>query len=139
MVRDPHGVCWSNAGGTSNRGVVRFPLLRHLRTVVGWSAANLSCELFGLLYPTQYRRVRYEDLTSDHAQVLDALFGSLPHEQAGGDETNNRHQLYGNHNRYTGFARETIHEDVRWKMQMSSGQQAVVSVLTWPLRLRYGY
>ncbi len=139
LVRDPRGVSWSNANGTRKRDEVRFPLLRHLRTVVGWSAANLSCELFGLLYPAQYCRVRYEDLTSDHAQILDALFGSLPHEQAGGDETNNRHQLYGNHNRYKGFARETIREDVRWKMKMPSGQQAVVSVLTWPLRLRYGY
>ena len=132
-------MCWSNAGGTHKRGVVRFPLLRHLRTVVGWSAANLSCELFNLLYPAQYRRVRYEDFTSDHARILDVLFASLPQGQAGGAQTNNRHQLYGNHNRYKGFARETIREDVRWKMQMPSGQQAVVSVLTWPLRLRYGY
>ena len=139
VVRDPHGVCWSNAGGTHKRGVVRFPLLRHLRTVVGWSAANLSCELFNLLYPAQYCRVRYEDFTSDHARILDALFASLPQGQAGGAQTNNRHQLYGNHNRYKAFARETIREDVRWKMQMPSCQQAVVSVLTWPLRLRYGY
>lgn len=140
VVRDPRGVCWSNAGGTRKRGVVRFPMLRHFRTVFGWSAANLACELFGLLYPAQYRRVRYEDLTRAPAITLEALFAALPHGSApAGAETNNRHQLYGNHNRYKGFAPDTVREDVRWATQMPSGQQALVSALTWPLRSRYGY
>lgn len=140
VVRDPRGVCWSNAGGTRKRGVIRFPLLRHLRTVFGWSAANLTCELFRLLHPAQYRRVSYEDFTRDHAQLLDALFAALPHARGStGAATGNRHQLYGNHNRFKGFASETVREDVRWKTQMPDGQQALVSVLTWPLRLRYGY
>lgn len=89
VVRDPRGV--SNAGGTGKRGVVRFPNLRHLRTVFVWSASNLSCELFGLLHPAQYRRVRYEDITRSHAQALEKLFASLPRSQnATGAKTDNR-------------------------------------------------
>ena len=143
VVRDPRAVCWSNAGGTRKRGgVVRFAFLRHLRTTFGWWAANLSCELFGRLYPEQYQRVRYEDVARSHPEVLKTLFAALPEQDAppsGGGTDGNRHQLYGNHNRYRGFEADEIREDARWKTGMSRGQRALVAALTWPLRLRYGY
>jgi len=142
VVRDPRGVCWSNAGGTKKRGgVVKLFTLRHLRTALGWWVANLACELFRWLHPARYRRLRYEDFTRSPAEALETLFAGLPHEHTS-DRTptgGNRHQLYGNQTRYKGFAPDKVREDVRWKMQMSSGQRALVAALTWPLRLRYGY
>ena len=143
VVRNPRGVCWSNAGGTrKGRGVVKHPFVRHLRTAVGWWAANLSCEAFGRRHPERYTRVRYEDLTQSHAEMLQKLFATLlPGAEAPAlpRGCGNRHQLYGNQNRYKDVTPEDIHEDVRWKSQMPRGQQGFVAALTWPLRLRYGY
>jgi sulfotransferase family protein len=143
VVRDPRAVCWSNAGGTRKRGgVVRFPSLRHLRTTFGWWLANLSCELFGLLYPERYKRVRYEDIARSHAEALATLFAALPtqRESTPGTETQgNRHQLRGNQSRYESIKPAEIREDARWKSVMPVGQQAFVGALTWPLRTRYGY
>ena len=46
--------------------------LRCGSTVLAWSVANLSCELFGLIYPRQYVRLRYEDLVSSPREALSA-------------------------------------------------------------------
>jgi len=55
VVCDPRGKCWSAAGGAwKSHAIIRNSALRHLRTAVVWSAANLSCELFRWLDPTQY-------------------------------------------------------------------------------------
>ena len=143
VVRDPRGVCWSNAGGAwKRRARVKSPALRHLKTSLGWWAANLSCELFGRLYPEQYQRVRYEDLARSHAAILDGLFAKLapgkPATAAGAQAAINRHQLYGNSARYRDPT-ANIREDVRWKSRMPAAQQTLVAALAWPLRLRYGY
>ncbi len=143
VVRDPRAVCWSNAGGTRKRGgVVRFPSLRHLRTALGWWLANLSCEVFGLLYPERYQRVRYEDIARSPAESLAALSAALPPQgkaTPGTEMHGNRHQLRGNQSRFEIIKPAEIREDARWKSAMPAGQQALVAALTWPLRLRYGY
>jgi len=79
---------------------------RHFATCAWW-AANLSCELFGWLYPEQYQRVRYEDIARSHTEALKTLFAALPTQSAAAPRTEmhgNRHQLYGNHSRYKSFA-----------------------------------
>jgi hypothetical protein len=143
VIRDPRAVCWSNAGGTRKRGgVVRFPSLRHLRTAFGWWSANLSCELFGLLYPERYQRVRYEDIARSPAESLAALSAALPTQgeaTSGTEMHGNRHQLRGNQSRYEIIKPAEIREDARWKSAMPAGHQTLVAALTWPLRLRYGY
>ena len=142
VVRDPRGAFWSNAGGTRKRGLVRFPFLQHLKTSLGWWVANLSCELFSWRYPASYTRVRYEEVASSHQAVLESLFGALSKGEAQALDPgvrNNRHQLYGNHNRYKDFTPADVREDARWKTAMPGAQRAFVSALTWPLRLKYGY
>ena len=143
-VRDPRGVCWSNASGAwQRRARVKILALRHLNTSFGWWAANLSCELFGRLYPAQYQRVRYEDLARSHATILDGLFAQLssgqPPPAVQPQTAANRHQLFGNSARYRDLSPGNIREDVRWRSQMPAGQRRLVTALTWPLRLRYGY
>jgi len=142
VLRDPRGVCWSTVSGAwSRRAVLRSRTLRYVRTALGWLAANLSCEVFRWLYPEQYRRVRYEDLNSSHQEVLTGLFQdlSLPEVEAAKTAGDNRHQLYGNQSRYRHFEPAAIQEDVRWQSKMPAAERNFVSVLTWPLRLRYGY
>lgn len=143
LVRDPRGVCWSNIGPSWKReAVVKNEVVRHIRTVLGWWVANLSCELFGKLYPTQYSRVRYEDLSREYQAVLKGLLVaqqiqtvSSIHEKAKA----NRHQLFGNFGRYREVSPSEIREDARWRRKMPPTQRAFVSITTWPLRTRYGY
>ncbi len=142
IVRDPRGVCWSNVRRTRRQRAVRLPLLHHLKTSIGWWAANLSCELFRLRYPERYTRVRYDDLARSYETVLSSLRASLgiePAPRTKSAASDNRHQLFGNHNRLKGFSPAEIREDVRWKTTMPSLQKIVVAAATWPLRRRYGY
>ncbi len=151
VVRDPRGVSWSNAGGAWRKRAEKLPTslrpisvaLRHVRTALGWSVANLSCEIFARLYPVQYSRVRYEDFTAAPAETLGAVFGQVAPdagwELAALNKRTNRHQLYGNKSRYRALSPATLHEDRRWKIELPARQRRLVSVLTWPLRTRYGY
>lgn len=142
IVRDPRGVCWSNAGGTRKRGKVKLPLLKHVKTSLGWWVANLSCEIFAWRYPEHYTQVRYDDLARSYNPVLERLFAMFPARCAPTSDmevSDNRHQLYGNHNRYKGFSPTSVREDVRWRKAMPVAQKVFVGALTWPLRLRYGY
>jgi sulfotransferase family protein len=151
LVRDPRGVCWSNVSGKRRRrgqplpDIERSPVrfVRHLRTVLGWWSANLVCELFGLLFPSQYARVCYEELAESPESALGKIFQSLdlgPGPKLGAVNANdNRHQLSGSRVRYQAVDPSEMRQDVRWKTQMPSADRRMISILTWPMRLRYGY
>lgn len=140
IVRDPRAVCWSALKKASSKG--RIGVSRSAfssMTVLSWWAANLSCEIFGWIYPDQYQRVRYEDLARSPRDVIARL---LP----GGDCTfeslearGNRHQLYGNRMRAHSLSIASVREDDAWQTEMPVGTRRLVYVLSWPLRLRYGY
>jgi len=146
LIRDPRGVCWSNAGGAWKRNaLIKNPFLRHIRTSIGWWAANLSCELFGRLYPAQFQRIRYEDLVRSPSCAVEHIFSKLPSPQEPAQTpgqvqvASSRHQLFGNFARYRDLGLSEIHADTRWKTAMSPAQRAFVAAATWPLRRRYGY
>lgn len=143
IVRDPHGVCWSNASGAWRRrnSLMKSVTVRHLKSSLGWWAANLSCELFRCAHPEQYQRVRYEDLARSPAEIRNRLLAQMSPEQGrpDGTATNNRHQLFGNQGRHREVDPSNIREDVRWRTEMPAWQRVLVSILTWPLRRRYGY
>jgi hypothetical protein len=67
LTREPVAVCWSALKQKKRQhgAVHKKSFLDALRCgwiVLGWSIANLSCELFRKLYPRQYVHLRYEDL-----------------------------------------------------------------------------
>jgi len=150
-VRDPHGVCWSNVAGKRRRRGKLLPeiqnsprrFIRHLRTLLGWWAANLDCEVFAWRHPTQYVRVRYEDLVNAPEETLDQIFRKLrlgPGPKL--DDlsiSKNRHQLFGNRVRYRAPSRSDIRPDVRWTKEMKPLDRWLVSAFSWPLRARYDY
>jgi hypothetical protein len=144
LVRDPRGVCWSSASGAwKQHAWIKNRYLRYLRTALGWWAANLSCELFAKFYPDQYSRVRYEDLVESHVATLDRPFAALHTETIAPplqtSTAANRHQLYGNHGRYNELRSSEIREDSRWRAEMPSAHRAWGAMISWPLRLSYGY
>jgi hypothetical protein len=140
LVRDPRGVAFSslNPDGVRKRSRPRRPLGLCIRTMFGWWAANLSCELFGKLHPRHYVRLRYEELVRAHAVELERLTDAaqIPRAPAPSDESN-RHQLFGNAMRFAEIT--TIEDDQRWRGEMPTRIVRAVEVLSWPLRKRYGY
>ena len=145
LVRDPRAVCWSTI-----RTLVKVkkgkrsasPRSRCLQTAIGWTAANLACEIFGVVHPKNYLRVRYEDLMLAPRQVIDEVFSRLALqsppalERAGTGD--NRHQLYGNAVRFGRSSLSTLKEDVSWKSAMPKAYRGLAA-FTWPLAAKYGY
>lgn len=148
LTRHPMGACWSVLKRSDRKakkeGRKPYPyVLRCSWTVLGWSVANLSCELFGLIYPRNYVRLRYEDLVRSPAKVLHSLFEKVLPDISWSFEDastrHNRHQLYGNTVRYRPPAIEDVKEDLKWKTEMPREYSRVVLALSYLLRVRYGY
>lgn len=148
IVRDPRAVFWSVLKQKRRRARHRgYAPPREdrlgVRTMIGWSLANLSCELFGLLYPNGYVRVHYEDLTHSPAGVLEALYQKLlPNVKWNINEigtSGNRHQLHGNAMRYRPLSVAEIRQDLSWIADMPQKYLRVIMPISYPLRRRYGY
>jgi sulfotransferase family protein len=144
IVRDPRAVCWSairrserRASGPTNH------FLRSAWTMLGWWAANVTCETFRWRYPKQYLRVRYEDLARSPRETLQRLLEralSRPEVDFGEPgSSDNRHQLYGNRMRHQQLSLADVTGDERWKVEMPRADQRIASCLSWALRWRYDY
>lgn len=147
LMRDPTAVCWSVLKQKYRRAErqgrrVRYQTLRCGWVVLSWGFSNLACELFGLVHPKQYLRLRYEDLARSPDGRLQALFARFLPElrwSAEAGVADNRHQLQGNRIRFQEIAIEDVREDLSWKTEMPPKYSRVVRPLSYLLRLRYGY
>jgi hypothetical protein len=105
--------------------------------------ANLSCELFGWLYLGQYLRLSYEDVASSPREALRAVFEAvspdLPARLEEPEASGNRHQIYGNRMRRRRLRFADVRLDGGWQSEMAPRYRRLAAVLSWPLRLRYGY
>jgi hypothetical protein len=117
--------------------------MRPLRTVVGWTVANLACETFGLFHPDQYLRVRYEDLVRTPVKVLGQIYARVsldpPAILEAAGRRRNRHQLYGNAMRFETLWPAELKEDIAWRTALPKGYRWLVRSLSWPLCIRYEY
>jgi hypothetical protein len=143
LVRDPRAVAWSAVKKAGRRGTRPLLPLRSASAALGWWVANLACELFGRSHPDRYVRLRYEDLARGPGEEMQGLFAKLapgsewPAEAIGGSD--NRHQLYGNRMRGANLTLAEVREDAAWQCDMPRLYRFLVSLLTAPLRWRYGY
>lgn len=146
LVRDPRAVCWSSVRTAEKHQDTRLmsaPIVRCLRSSVGWIAANLACELFGRFHPQQYMRLYYECVCRSPQDVLRTILKKVSAEPlAILDPTrnfDNRHQLYGNSMRFKRLALDDVREDTIWRSQMPRGLSRLAAALCWPLGAKYGY
>jgi hypothetical protein len=143
LVRDPRAVAWSGVKKAGRRGTRPLLPLRSASAALGWWVANLACELFGRTHPEGYVRLRYEDLARAPGDEMQGLFAKLvpgsewPAEAIGGCD--NRHQLYGNRMRAANLSLAEVREDSAWQRDMPRLYRSLVSLLSAPLRWRYGY
>ncbi len=143
IVRDPRGVCWSAVKKAGRQGTRPLVALRSTGAALGWAIANTACEVFGQRYPDQYLRLRYENLATNPAlvmqEVLQKLLPGGRWRSEGIGAGDNRHQLYGNRLRARSLSLADIKVDDAWRRDMPGASRALVAALTAPLRARYGY
>ncbi len=151
LVRDSRGVAFSWTKHVSTPeiegGRVQF-MGRYSPVEMGarWVVFNLLFHLLSRLsVPTLF--TRYERLVESPRLELERIFehvGSELDERAlgfvrdGEVELRADHTVSGNPMRFRNGA-VPLTRDEEWRTNMSRGNQLLVSALTWPLLLRYGY
>ena len=116
------------------------------RTALRWNAANLLLDLAaaGPVKPNALTRLRYEDLVAEPVETLNRLWewmGETPpvldflHENPIPVSTG--HTVAGNPDRFETSVRLRL--DDAWRTKLAPRRRALVTALTFPLLLRYGY
>jgi len=120
-----------------------MPLKRPWRSAVFWDLENLGLEL--LRRSTgRSARLRYEDLTSDPGRCLSAALAAVGVEadldflQRPVVQLGPNHTIAGNPLRFR-RGEVTIEPDLEWRRRLGGGSRWVVTALTWPLLVRYGF
>jgi len=116
-----------------------------LGSTIEWSAMNF------LMQPLKrsngsYMMLRYEDFVNRPKETLQQIMVNMGEDQMDldffrGEKHVNlkaNHTVSGNPNRFQN-GEVYIQPDGEWQQKMSIGQKAVVTALTWPLLINYGY
>jgi hypothetical protein len=148
LVRDPRAVAYSWQRQKLARDLPEGGLMARKGAAasgVHWTVWNEVAERLGRNRPDRYLRLRYEDLVADPGQALQrvlALVGNLaeraPHAVSHSAELGTNHAVAGNPSRFD-RGRVAIELDSQWTDQLSARDRSVVTLLTSPIRRRYGY
>ncbi len=149
LVRDPRGVAysWSKTVQRPEQSghqymAVWSPRLSSRR----WMSNNLLVAALDLARVPRMR-VRYEDMARDPGGTLRRIltFAGTPPTaellrfvEGTSAELRPTHTAYGNPMRFD-TGRIQIRLDEAWRKKLPRRQRGTIEVLTWPLRLRYGY
>ncbi|PZS33654.1 MAG: sulfotransferase family protein [Pseudonocardiales bacterium] len=151
LVRDSPGVAHSWAKQVRRPDVIDdgeewMARCSPAKVSLQWAAQNAA---FDLLAATRVpvRRERYEDLVADPIAVLGRIrgFAQLPHDPTAtsfvtGDVVHLKtgHTVSGNPMRFASGPVQLRRDDA-WRSELPVARRRLVSALTLPLRLRYGY
>lgn len=103
-----------------------------------WNLLNVGMEMVRRT-PVRSDLVRYEDLALDPDAVLDRLVPSAANGSRGREvRLDINHSVSGNPLRFS-HGTITIRPDREWMALMKRGDRSVVTAMTWPLLVRYGY
>lgn len=148
LVRDPRAVAYSwlqkrlQPDPESPEYMAQYgPAASSLR----WMARNLSTEALWRRSPKRYLLLRYEDFVAEPqraiARVLE-LVGeekiSLPHAGEHEVKLGVNHNVWGNPSRFRTGTVE-IRPDRKWVSNIEPGDRRLITALTLPLLVRYGY
>lgn len=150
LVRDSRGVAhsWSKAGirkpqSTDGDTMGTYP---PRRLAVLWAALQLECSLLGVLAPYA-ARVRYEDLVARPRPTLEAALvdlglpapaSALAHVGERSVDLAPSHGVAGSRSRFTA-GRIELELDDAWRSALRPGARRVVTAVTLPQLVRYGY
>lgn len=111
---------------------------------IQWIYRNLTSEWLKN-HTKDYLRVRYEDLTENPKETYEKIMGMVnlpPDNSLFEDEKTvflgDSHTQSGNPSRFQKGSIK-IREDNAWKRDMKPMDKWIVTILTWPLLMKYGY
>jgi Sulfotransferase family len=115
------------------------------RSSLRWAARNLGTEALSRRSKERYLMLRYEDFVAEPRKIIGRvleLVGEetvpIPHVAEHEVELGVNHNIWGNPNRFqTGLVR--LRPDDEWYYRMRPQDKALVTSLTLPLLMRYGY
>jgi hypothetical protein len=149
LIRDSRGVAysWSKTVARPDvRGeVVEMLRMNAFQAAARWMTHNAMLELLGRA--TSVVRLRYEDLLTDPRAELTRMLTALGMAPGGdafsfiGDSAvrlRPNHTVMGNPMRMQ-HGEVPLKVDDAWRSSMSARARALVTAMTWPLLLRYGY
>ena len=150
LVRRSHGVAYSWTKKMRRPEVADAEAYMHRQpaavTALYWMKDNLLLDLLRLLRVPSHR-LRYESLVSDPRGHAGAMLRHADHRLddpelgfigEGHVELAVNHTVAGNPMRFHQGPLD-LRADDQWSRAMPRGQRLVVSAITWPLLLRYGY
>jgi hypothetical protein len=148
LIRDPRGAAhsWSSRKALTD-GAARSHMeqIGPAKSAFLWDIWNLSGGMLFGRTPDRYLRLRYEDFIADPKETVRRILAMVGMENAelpfvSGTEalTTFNHSVAGNPDRLRhGLIR--LRQDDRWRTAMARRDQRLVSALTLPLLLHYGY
>jgi hypothetical protein len=149
LVRDSRGVVFSWMKKMVRPEITgedaHFEEFSPLRAGVRWMECNLAFELLRAL-GTSTARMRYEALVRQPQRELGEMLDRLDpgdHDLAFLDSGEvevaaTEHSVRGNPMRFS-HGRQKLRVDDAWRSQMTRGARRMVTLVTWPLLLGYGY
>ncbi len=148
LIRDPRGAAhsWSSRKPlTDGAARTHMEQIGPAKSAVLWDLWNLSGGLLFSGSPDRYLRLRYEDFIANPQAAVRHILSMVGMEDAqlpfvGGSEavTSFNHSVAGNPDRLLhGLIR--LRPDDRWRTAMARRDQRLVSAITLPLLLHYGY
>lgn len=111
-----------------------------------WLKWNLAAELLWRRWPGGYLRLRYEDFVAEPRQTVERVASlalgeapsELPFRAPAEVELATNHSVAGNPSRFkTGTV--SLRSDDAWRRELGRRDHRLVTAMTWPLLLRYGY
>jgi hypothetical protein len=147
LVRDARAVAYSwqrKKPKPSPQGQIHIRPASPLRAALSWVGHNLAAELLVRSAGVPSLRVQYEQFVASPGQAIKRIVrfanesSPLPEIGDGYVFMKTHHTVEGNPDRFrTGPL--TLALDDEWRLKMRPFDRALVTLLTWPLLLRYGY
>lgn len=148
LVRDSRAVAYSRLRKKRRLGIYwkeeYMPQSSALEAAVKWDLANIFTEYLQCMND-RYLRIRYEDFIRNPQEQLGKIGEHLGEELSGlylisGGAINltQTHTALGNPSKFQRGQTE-LRLDNEWIESMRGTHKAIVTALTWPLLVRYGY
>jgi hypothetical protein len=147
LIRDPRAAAYSwlkkkpQPDSEEIEHMVRFS---PAKSSALWDTWNASAEALWRRTPQRYLRLRYEDFVADPRESLERILefvgvaAELPLAGEREVKLGVSHTVSGNPNRFETGAIE-LRPDHEWISKMNPRDRSLVTALTFPLLLRYGY
>lgn len=148
LVRDPRATAysWMRTRELRDYGDLRFMQRQPpLKSSGLWGMWNAVAEMFWRPLRGRYLRVRYEDFVADPQGTVRRVLALVGEQEAKlpftGPTTvrlGPTHSVAGNPSRFANGEVE-LRVDAEWVREMGPKDRTLVTAVTWPLLLRYGY